>query len=122
VDAGSDSGTGVKAASGSGTGVHGVSSTGLAGLFDGDVQVNGNLSAAGTKSFVQAHPADPRKEIVYVALEGGEAGTYARGTGQLEGGKAVLAPPEDFGLVTAPGGLTVQLTPRGQWRSFTWRS
>ena len=27
----------------------------------------------------------------------------------------MLALPEDFGLVTASGGLTVQLTPRGQW-------
>jgi hypothetical protein len=46
-------------------------------------------------------PSDPGKEIVYVALEGGEAGTYVRGTGQLNDGKAVLALPEHFRLVTA---------------------
>jgi hypothetical protein len=50
-----------------------------------------------------------------VALEGGEAGTYVRGSGQLQRGKAVLALPEHFGLVTDHDGLTVQLTPRGQW-------
>ncbi len=52
---------------------------------------------------------------MYIALEGGEAGTYMRGSGQLESGKAVLSLPEHFGLVTASEGLTVQLTPRGQW-------
>jgi hypothetical protein len=104
-----------------GIGVHGIAGPGaggglpgLAGLFDGDVQVNGNFSATGTKAFVQAHPSDPSREIVYVALEGGEAGTYVRGTGQLQSGKAVLALPEHFGLTTTEG-LTVQLTPRGEW-------
>lgn len=102
----------------SSAGVHGVnthSPTGLAGLFDGNVQVNGNFSATGTKAFVQAHPSDPSREIVYVALEGGEAGTYVRGSGQLQSGKAMLALPEHFALVTATEGLTVQLTPRGEW-------
>jgi len=111
----SDSGTGVSGYSGSGTGVHGSSGSGLAGLFDGNVQVNGNFTATGTKAFVQAHPTDPSREIVYVALEGGEAGTYVRGTGQLQSGKAVIALPEHFGLVTETSGLTVQLTPRGEW-------
>ena len=87
----------------------------MAGQFDGNVQVNGNLSVTGNKAFVQAHPTDPEREIVYVALEGGEAGTYVRGSGQLQSGKAVLALPEHFGLVTATQGLTVQLTPRGEW-------
>jgi len=38
-----------------------------------------------------------------------------RGSGQLQSGKAVLALPEHFGLVTETSGLTVQLTPRGEW-------
>jgi len=84
-------------------------------LFDGNVQVNGNFSATGTKNFVQAHPTDPTREIVYVALEGGEAGTYVRGSGRLVNGKAVIALPEHFGLVTETPGLTVQLTSRGAW-------
>ena len=113
----SESGVGVFGTSKSGVGVHGksISTNGVAGQFDGNVQVNGNLSVTGNKAFVQAHPTDPEREIVYIALEGGEAGTYVRGSGQLQSGKAVLALPEHFGLVTATQGLTVQLTPRGEW-------
>jgi len=109
--------TGVFGESDSGIGVFGESHGGFAGQFDGNVQVNGNLTVTGTgtKAFVQAHPTDPDKEIVYVTLEGGEAGTYVRGSGQLQSGKAVLALPEHFRLVTATEGLTVQLTPRGEW-------
>ena len=87
----------------------------IAGFFVGDVEVQGNFSATGTKAFVEAHPTDPNWEIVYIALEGGEAGTYVRGSGQLQSGKAVIALPEHFGFVTATEGLTVQLTPRGEW-------
>ncbi len=108
---GSPGGTDVHGTGGISTGFGG--STGLAGLFDGDVQVNGNFTATGTKAFVQAHPTDPSREIVYVALEGGEAGTYVRGSGRLQSGKAVLTLPEHFALVTANEGLTIQLTPRG---------
>jgi hypothetical protein len=116
-------GNGFFSNSNGGTGVHGIAGTaggsfgspGLAGLFDGDVKVNGNFSVSGTKNFVQAHPTDPGREIAYVALEGGEAGTYVRGSGQLQSGKAVIALPEHFGLVTQTSGLTIQLTPRGEW-------
>ena len=113
----SESASGVFGTSKSGVGVHGksISTNGVAGQFDGNVQVNGNLSVTGNKAFVQAHPTDPEREIVYVALEGGEAGTYVRGSCQLQSGKAVLALPEHFGLVTATQDLTVQLTPRGEW-------
>lgn len=79
------------------------------------LHVVGDLMATGTKSFVQAHPADPRKEIVYVSLEGPEAGTYIRGTAQLINGEAVINLPEHFSLVTNDDGLTVQLTPLGEW-------
>src|SRR6266700_67918 len=111
----SNSSAGVSGLSNTGVGVEGSSKSGLAGRFFGDVEVQGNLSATGTKPFVQANPTDPTREIVYIALEGGEAGTYLRGSGQLQSGKAVLALPEHFGLVTENSGLTVQLTPRGQW-------
>jgi hypothetical protein len=96
-------------------GVWGVSTDGYAGFFEGNVHVKGNFEATGTKNFVQAHPTDPSREIVYVALEGGEAGTYMRGTGQLVNGKAVVALPEHFALVTDHQDLTIQLTPRGTW-------
>ena len=117
----SESGTTISGVSPHGIAVAGTTETGIAGDFHGNVFVSdnlfvtGNLSVSGTKAFVQAHPTDPEREIVYIALEGGEAGTYVRGSGQLQSGKAVLALPEHFGLVTENSGLTVQLTPRGQW-------
>lgn len=66
----------------------------------------------GTKSFVQEHPEDPSQVIIYAALEGGEAGTYYRGSAQLANGEAVIELPEHFSLVTEDEGLTVQVTPR----------
>jgi hypothetical protein len=84
-------------------------------LSTGGVSIKGNLSVSGQKHFVQDHPTDPAKEIVYVALEGGEAGTYIRGTGKLVDGKAVIELPEHFSLVTNQEGLTIHLTPRGEW-------
>jgi hypothetical protein len=77
--------------------------------------VGGSLQVSGTKSFVQSHPTDPAKEIVYVSLEGPEAGTYIRGTAKLVNGEAVINLPEHFSLVTNDDGLTVQLTPLGEW-------
>jgi hypothetical protein len=66
----------------------------------------------GTKSFIQEHPTDPSQDIIYAALEGGEAGTYYRGTAQLRNGTVRVTLPEHFGLVTEQEGLTVQVTPR----------
>jgi hypothetical protein len=76
---------------------------------------NGDMEVRGQKRFVQDYPGDPTKEIVYVSLEGPEAGTYIRGTAQLQNGEAVIELPEHFGLVTNDEGLTVQLTPLGEW-------
>jgi hypothetical protein len=77
-----------------------------------DAWITGNLYVWGIKSFVQVHPKDTTKEIHYVCLEGGEAGTYIRGSAQLQGGEAVVSLPEHFGLVTSVNGLTAQVTPR----------
>jgi hypothetical protein len=73
----------------------------------------GNLSISGTKSFIDPHPTDASKVIDYVSLEGPEAGTYFRGTGQIVHGMAIIDVPEHFAMVTDPEGLTVQLTPIG---------
>ena len=80
-----------------------------------NVIINGNVQVNGAKFFVQEHPTDPSNQIVYVSLEGGEAGTYTRGTWKLEDGKAVIELPEHFGMVTSEDGLSIQLTPRGEW-------
>jgi hypothetical protein len=77
-----------------------------------------DLGATGTKSFVEPHPTDASRQIVYVAMEGPEAGTYFRGRGRFEGKKAVIVVPEDFRLVTEEEGLTVQITPMGGMTLF----
>lgn len=78
------------------------------------LHVNGNITATGAKLFVQEHPQDPNQYIAFVALEGPEAGTYTRGSFQLENGLAEIQLPESFSLVTGEQGLTVQVTPRGK--------
>ncbi len=80
-----------------------------------NAEVYGDLDVLGTKNFVQVHPADSAKEIVYVSFEGPEAGTYMRGTAQLINGEAIINLPEHFSIVTSDEGLTVQLTPFDEW-------
>jgi hypothetical protein len=82
--------------------------------FDNMV-INRNLEVHGCKFFVLPHPTDPTKEITYASLEGPEAGTYFRGTADLVEGEAIVEMPEHFSLVTSSEGLTVQLTPVGEW-------
>ena len=77
------------------------------------VYYGGNLAGTGTKSFVEPHPTDSSKIIKYISLEGAEPGTYFRGKGKFERGVARIAVPEDFRMVTAEEGLTVQITPIG---------
>jgi len=73
-----------------------------------------SISGNGTKNFIQNHPEDPDRTIVYTALEGDEAGTYTRGSGRLQKGVARIALGETFRWVTNPDiGLTAQVTPRG---------
>ncbi|WMJ74701.1 hypothetical protein RCC89_16225 [Cytophagaceae bacterium ABcell3] len=81
----------------------------------GEVAVDGDFLATGTKNFIQDHPSDPSKQIRYTALEAGEAGTYWRGSARTENGRVEIDLPEHFGLVTSEEGLTVNLTPRGGW-------
>jgi hypothetical protein len=93
----------------------GVSGTGGAGGLG--VYFSGGLAGTGTKSFIEPHPTDPALAIKYVSLEGREAGTYFRGKGRFERGLARIAVPEDFRIVTAEEGLSIQLTPIGEMAS-----
>jgi hypothetical protein len=80
-----------------------------------ELRSDGTLRAP-NKQFVQDHPLDPTKEIVYVTLEGPEAAIFLRGTAQLVNGEAVLLLPEYFSLISSEEGLlTVYLTPIGEW-------
>jgi len=78
----------------------------------GNFHAGGDITCSGTKSFVEQHPTDPGKEIVYICLEGGEAGTYMRGQSEVKNGETVVVLPEHFRLVTSENDLTAQLTPR----------
>jgi hypothetical protein len=71
------------------------------------------ILGSGSDSFVQNHPADNTKVIVYTAIEGDEAATYTRGTARLVGGEARVTLGETFKWVTNPDlGLTAHVTPR----------
>jgi hypothetical protein len=77
------------------------------------VYAHGDIGASGVKYFVEPHPTDPSKVIRYVALEGPEAGTYARGRGKFVNGRAVITLPDTFRTETEEGSLTVNITPLG---------
>lgn len=83
-------------------------------VFEGDLEIGGNLKVAGTKSFVALDP-DGNRRLVYAALEGPEAGTYYRGSARTVDGEAVIELPDHFAAASEPDGLTVQLTPLGGW-------
>ena len=69
----------------------------------------------GTNAFVQNHPSDDGRVIVYAAPEGDEVATYTRGTARLVDGEARVSLGETFKWVTNPEiGLTAHLTPRGE--------
>lgn len=69
----------------------------------------------GSKNFVQNHPYDKNRVVVYTALEGDEAATYTRGSAQLVNGEATIKLGDTFQWVTNPDvGLTAHLTPRGK--------
>jgi len=71
------------------------------------------FGSPGTVSFVQNHPYDPSRVIVYAAPEGDEAATYTRGTARLVDGKARIPLGETFAWVTNPDiGLTAHVTAR----------
>lgn len=80
---------------------------------DGDVRITGDLNVTGSKNFVEVHPNDTTKEIVYSVVEGPEAATFIRGEATLTNGSATIEFPEHFTLVTAEEDLTAQLTPAG---------
>jgi hypothetical protein len=67
----------------------------------------------GGVSFVQNHPYEPDKVVVYTAPEGDEVATYTRGTARLVDGEARVALGKTFAWVTNPDiGLTAHVTPR----------
>ena len=115
-------------ASGSGYAFIGLSDTGVSGygvLAGGhfiDTDSGGTayvgygtykIYGGGTVAFVQNHPADKGKVIVYAAPEGDEVATYTRGTAKLSNGEARVSLGPTFKWVTNPDiGLTAHVTPK----------
>lgn len=72
------------------------------------------IVGTGTVSFVQNHPYERDKVIVYAAPEGDEVAVYTRGSARLEGGFARVALGPTFPFVANPDlGLTAHVTARG---------
>lgn len=95
---------------GSGSGVRGQTNS-PSGY--GVVSYGSSGTVGGQKNFINPHPEDPAKVVVFSCLEGNENGTYFRGTARLVGGVAEIAIPEEWKLASAETGITVQVTPNG---------
>jgi hypothetical protein len=77
----------------------------------------------GVCSFVQNHPSEQDRVIVYACPEGDEVATYTRGSARLTNGQARVQLGETFTWVTNPSiGLTAQITPRGAWADLYVKS
>ncbi len=103
-----------------GGGTNGLPGNGFVQIYDNKstlqagMYINGQgkgVLFADIKNFVEPHPKDPEKEIVYASLEGPEAAIYERGTSILQDGKATVHFSEHFALMLAQESMTVQLTP-----------
>lgn len=102
----SPDGYGVYGANYSGSGGYGVYS-------DGDLHVDGDFTATGTKNFVQTvETPDGPRNVAYTAVEADRAQTETTGVAELEDGRAEIDLPEHFAMVTSDDeDLVVQLTP-----------
>lgn len=96
-----------------------VESSGVLGFSTtSGVHAFGEITATGTKSFVEPHPTRAGYVIKYVALEGPEAGTYFRGRGKFSGGRSKLPVPDHFRMASSESGLSIQVTPIGDFANF----
>lgn len=94
-------------------GIYGRSRDGRAGVFDGTVQVNGNLIVSGTKNFRIDHPLDPdHRYLQHFAVESNEVLNVYSGTAGLgTDGTAVIRLPDYFEALNTD--VRYQLTPIG---------
>jgi len=74
--------------------------------------ISGNSIGSSVKNFIEPHPLDDSKNIVYAAIEGPEAAMYIRGTATLSEGYAKIDLPEHFYLLASEQGMTAKMTPR----------
>jgi hypothetical protein len=109
---GGSSGTGVVGLSDDGTGVYGFSSSGLAGRFNGNVDVAGTLTK-GAGAFKIDHPLDPTNKYLWHSLvESPDMKTIYDGVVMLDDdGSAVVGLPAWFEALNRD--FRYQLTPLG---------
>ena len=93
----SANGTGIRADTQFGTAVHGhaVEGSAYAGLFEGRVQVDGELNVTGVKNFLIDHPLDPdHKYLAHASIESAEMLNLYRGNVTLDsdGAATVILP------------------------------
>ncbi len=79
----------------------------------GNVSVDGDFSATGSKNFEIDHPTKEGMKLVHSSLEGPEIAVFYRAETQLENGEAIIELPEYFEALTRKEGRTVQLTAKG---------
>jgi hypothetical protein len=90
-------------------GVHGMSSgSGFAGLFDGNVQVNGDLNVTGTKSAVVPFPDGSHRRLY--CMEAPESWLEDFGVDQLVNGQAEIRFDPDFVAVVGSNDYHVFIT------------
>lgn len=91
-------------------GVYGESTDGFAGLFTSKVHVGGDLTVAGTKSFLIDHPLDPANRFLrHACVESAERlNVYSGNVALDEDGRATVTLPDWFEAVN--GDFRYQLT------------
>lgn len=82
--------------------------------IEGNLTVNGNLTATGAKPFLTPDPSDDSRLIRYVAMEGPEAALFVRGSVELVEGRARIELPDHFKALAVEKTITVSLTPRSE--------
>ncbi len=87
-----------------------TSFTDLVVINNGNMNVNGTLTAT-SKQFNVPHPIDPDHRLVHGCLEGPEHAIYYRGQGELEDGTTTVRLPVYFEAMAREEERTVQLTP-----------
>jgi hypothetical protein len=110
--AGHNGGIGIIASGG--PGLNGAT-VGLAGKFNGNVEITGNLNVSGTKNFRIDHPLDPANKYLYhAAIESSEVlNVYSGNVTTGANGEAVVTLPDWFEAINKD--LRYQLTVIGQF-------
>jgi len=114
----STSSNGVNGLSTSGIGVYGSSPSGLAGRFDGNVLVNGNLTVTGSFPHTAAVPSSDGTLRRLFSLETAEAYFEDAGQGSLTNGIGAVSLDADFAALVRTDAYQVFLTAYGDNRGL----